>query len=48
MVEILVALIVIGVVYVIAKQFLPEPIPLATAALLFVFFVLVPLLHHAH
>ena len=47
MVEVLLALIVIGVVYVIAKAILPEPIPLVTALVLFVLFVLIPLLRHS-
>lgn len=48
MIEILVALIVIGVVYLIAEKILPEPIPLVTALVLFVVFVLLPLVRLAH
>ena len=48
MVEILVALIIVGVVYLVAKAILPEPIPLVTALVLFLVFVLIPLLRHAN
>lgn len=48
MIAVLLALIVIGVVYVIAKAILPEPIPLVVALVLFVLFVLAPLFGHTH
>lgn len=48
MVEILVALIIVGVVYLVAKAILPEPIPLVTALVLFLVFVLIPLMRHAN
>lgn len=43
MLEVLLALIVIGVIYLIADAILPPPIPLVTALVLFVIFVLLPL-----
>lgn len=48
MLEILLALIVIGVIYLIADAILPPPIPLVTALVMFVLFVLAPLLHRVH
>jgi hypothetical protein len=48
MIEVLVALLIIGIVYLVAKAVLPEPIPLVTALVLFLIFVLVPLLRHTH
>lgn len=45
MFEILVALIVVGVIYLVAEAILPPPIPLVTALVLFVLFVLAPLAH---
>lgn len=44
----LLALIVIGVIYLIAEAILPPPIPLVTALVLFVVFVLLPLVRLAH
>lgn len=48
MLEVLLALIVIGVIYLIAEAILPPPIPLVTALVLFVVFVLLPLVRLAH
>lgn len=46
MIEILVALLVIGLVYWVASLFLPHPIPIVVAVLLLILFVLAPLLEH--
>ena len=47
MIELLVALLVIGCIYWIASLFLPHPIPIVVAVVLLVIFVLIPLLEYA-
>lgn len=47
MIELLVAVLVIGCIYWIAAQLLPHPIPVVLALVLLLIFVLIPLLEGA-
>jgi hypothetical protein len=48
LVDLLIALLLIGLVYWVCSLFLPHPIPIVVAVILLILFVLVPLLEHGH